>query len=412
MKTNLVFRIMAALFLAAALLGLALPVRAAPPNGVDHLRGRWDGVIENLYGDDQPFRLLLGQSGPDPNDPQAALYNGCMAVGDGADFAPVSARVVILGNEKFNLTLFGTVTGGGFVIKLTGLIETRKPPVTDDSAGGAWQTSDGEGDWSAVHHDRREVKCPAVDIGDGLWFFGDTYAAVGLDSEEIGHAETLLESYTNIVSSGMLVNTPDGGIVFVPPFTDIFSPQINFVDNFRYLNNIPGFPNSGGVYTFTLLDVFGQPIPGATAADIWTGCPQDAPRNVSASVNGNGIAVTWDPVPPAPGFDPSGFPPLGFYQIGLNPLSGGDGGYGAGQMLVTQHLIPFADFGGFAPGNPDGFDFGSGLTSLTDGVYFFEVVAFAEAPSGSGGVRLECQIRAWDEQVYFNKSGSMITILP
>ncbi len=397
--------------LLAALAISVIPAGAAPPNSVDHLRGRWDGAIQNLYSEDQPFRLLLDRSGPDPNDPQAALYNGCMAVGDGADFAPVSARVVALGNEEFDLAIFGTVTGGGFVIKLTGLARTFGAGVTDDDAAGQWQTAEETGDWSAIHHDRRQVKCPAVEFDDGLFFGGDVYGIVGIAPEgEEGSQGTILESFTNIVSSAVRVNLPGGGTMIIPFFTDLFSPGVDFINTFRFLGDQGGLPVSGGTYTFTLLDAFGDPIPGATATDVWQSCEVDAPRNVSAALDATGLVLTWDAVAPVAGFDPSAAEPLGFYQIELGSLSG-DGGFGAGGIHLTSHLIPFAGFGGYALGFPDGENYGNSLLELPDGSYVIDTITFAQAVH-AGGVGLECQVRAWEEQVRFEKSGGTITLLP
>ena len=60
--------------------------------------------------------------------------------------------------------------------------------------------------------------------------------------------------------------------------------QVDFIDEFRFLGNLDGFPEAGGTYTFTLLNVHGQPIAGATTSDTWLACTVDAPRNVSATV--------------------------------------------------------------------------------------------------------------------------------
>jgi hypothetical protein len=382
-------------------------VFAAPPNGVDHLRGRWDGVIQNLLGADQPFRLLLDDFGLDPNDPQAVLYGGCMSVGDGS-FAPVSARVVILGNEQFDMTLYATA--GGSIIKMEGPLETFAPSVTDDTAFGKWKTADEGGDWAAIHHDRRNPKCPAVEIGDDLYFRAGVNAIVGIHPDESRDEGNTLEGFSNIVSSGMQVELPDGNNLVVLFFTDLFTPNVDFINEFRFLESYPGLPIVGGIYKFTLLDVFGQPIEGATMEDVWYACTVDAPRNVAATVDSTGMQVTWYAVTPGPGFDPSGSPPLGFYQIELYSAGGSE--YGANSIHSPVHIIPLASFGGVAPGSPDGSDFGKALSELDDGVYFFDVISFSEGVPGSDSVGLECQIRAYAEQIRFKKSDSKITILP
>ncbi|TAN32130.1 hypothetical protein EPN28_04935 [Patescibacteria group bacterium] len=332
-----------------------------------------------------------------------------MAVGSGGQYTPISARVIVSGSGQFDVTIFGTPLGS--VIKLTGLAETRGAGITDDSVDGAWQTQDAWGDWSAFHHDRRNPKCPAVEIGNGLHFRGDVSAARFKRAAESIGEQTILEGMTNIVSSGMRVTLPDGNSVDVPSYTDIFSPSVNFIDSFRFTTLFPGLPVSGGNHAFALLDIFGQPIPGATSNDVWNACLQDAPRNVSAIVNADGILATWNPVPVVPGFDPSGSPSLGFYQIEIRQDLGGDL-YGASLILNSSHLIPFLDFGGVGPGVPDGNNFGSSLLELGNGTYVFDVIAFSKGVPGTASAGLECQVRAVDEQIHFEKSGATITVLP
>lgn len=389
-----------------AMLGSSSDAFAAPPKGVDHLRGRWDGVVEGVFDGNQPFVLMLDEFHADPNDPSATLYNGCMAVGAGAGYAPVSARFVSLGGGNYDMTLFGTA--GSSVIKLVGVASTNDATVTDDPASGEWQTADQAGNWSAYHHDRREPQCPSVQLGEGLYFGGDTYGVVGINPDESRNEGTILEGFSNIVSSGMRVTLPNGDTVVAPLFTDLFSPTVDFIDSFRFLANFGGLPVSAGTYSFTLLDVFGQPIPGASNTDVWFACAMDAPHNVSAVVDGDGIHVTWDAVAPASGFDPANF--IGFYQIELGPETGA-GGYGANDIHVPAHLIPALNFGGFSTGSPDGYDFGNALEELSNGTYQFSVISFSVG-FGPGASGLECQIRANDELIRFDKFGDTITLLP
>ncbi|MBI2334129.1 MAG: hypothetical protein HYU84_18545 [Chloroflexi bacterium] len=400
-------KILPTIFLTAILLvSLVNVAHAAPPNGVDHLRGRWDGVIHGLFDGDQPFVLMLDEFHPDPNDASATLYNGCMAVGADAAFAPVSARFTPLGSGNYDMTLFGTAMGS--VIKLEGNASTNDATVTDDPASGMWQTANQGGDWSAYHHDRREPSCPAVQLGDEIYFYASVNAVVGVDGENRNEGN-IIEGFSNIVSSGLQATLPDGSSVTIPFFTDLFSPNVNFVDNFRYLEGFPDLPVAGETYTYTLLDVFGQPIPGTTVTDVWYDCTTDAPRNVTAVVDVDGIHVTWDASVSAPGFDPLNF--IGFYQIELYPDGGGEFGYGSNWIQTPEHLIPFAQFGGSGAGSPNGNDFGYSLSELPDGFYSFDVVAFSEA-FGAGSVGLECQIRANDERTHFQKSGDAVILLP
>jgi hypothetical protein len=145
--------------------------------------------------------------------------------------------------------------------------------------------------------------------------------------------------------------------------------------------------------------------------DIWFGCPQDPPRNVSASLVTGGLDLSWDAVSPVLGFDPSDSIPQGFYHLEMWDDTFQEHQYGA-QSWLTSHLIPENAFGGFAPGSPDGFDFGKSLDELEDGAYTLVVFAFAEAPQGDGGVRLECHVRAQEEEIHLEISGDTITLLP
>ncbi|MBM3180366.1 MAG: hypothetical protein FJZ86_08425 [Chloroflexi bacterium] len=404
MLRKILFPILLTFALLASLVGVA---HAAPPKGVDHLRGRWDGVIQGLFDGDQPFVLMLDEFHPDPNDPLATLYNGCMAVGANAAFAPVSARFTPLGSGNYDMTLFGTALGS--VIKLEGGASTNDATVTDDPASGAWQTANQGGDWTAYHHDRREPSCPTVQLGGELFFDASINGIVGIQPDESRNEGNIIEGFSNIVSSGLKAALPDGSSVTIPFYTDLFSPNVNFVDNFRYLQDFPNLPAAGETYTFTLLDVFGDPIPGTTVTDVWYACAADAPRNVAATMDTDGIHVTWNAPASAPGFDPANF--VGFYQIELYPDGGGGFGFGSNGVASPAHLIPFNSFGGGAPGSPDGFDFGSSLSELENGVYYFDVISFSEA-FGAGSVGLECQIRAYDEQVRFEKSGDTVILLP
>ncbi len=90
-----------------------------------------------------------------------------------------------------------------------------------------------------------------------------------------------MESYTKIVPSATPVEMPDGSSRIRPFFTDLFSPDIDFINEFRFLDTPEGFLERGGTYPFTRLDVNGRPIEGATAGDIWLACPVDPVRKVS-----------------------------------------------------------------------------------------------------------------------------------
>ena len=170
---------------------------------------------------------------------------------------------------------------------------------------------------------------------------------------------------------------------------------------FRFLTIESGSPAIAEAVTFTLLDVFGDPIEGATSVDVWNGCFQGAPQNVAGTfASGQHIDVSWDPVATASGFDPpSG---VGFYQIGIEDRYGATTDNG-----TTTHLIPWNPFAPGSPGQPDGIDFGLSLSELDDGIFGIDVIAFAE-DVGPGGRGTACQVR--DDPIFFEKLGTDITI--
>jgi hypothetical protein len=381
-----------------------------PPVGVDHLRGRWDGVVKNLNDADQSLTLLLNDFAPDPDNSAAMLATGCLAVGEAKALTPIAARAVSLGNNNFDLTVLGTVAGDseGFTIRLAGLVETFGAGIQDDRVSGKWTTAEAENGWSATHHDRRRSKCPPVSDIPGLFFDVDVYVAHNYNVDDLVDRLTIFGGRTNIVSTGMLVTRPDGSKTVVPFFTDIFSPNVDFISQFRYSKEEPGDPTNGKVYTFTLLDALGNPIPGATETDIWTACRQNPPRNVNAVVTSElNISLSWAPVQVVPGFDPTN--EVGFYQIGLHLRPEGPTLYGANLIQSANHLIPWNDFGGSAPGSPDGFDYGVGISQLDNGDYVIDVLSFSVSAPDDPGHGLECQVSDFAEDLFFTKADNTIT---
>jgi hypothetical protein len=207
----------------------------------------------------------------------------------------------------------------------------------------------------------------------------------------------------------MRVDRPDGTSVVVPFYTDIFSPDVDFISQFRYLENYDGDPTSGEPYTFTLLDALDNPIPGTSQTDVWTGCLTNPPRSLAANVLGNlDIDLSWTPVAEVPGFDPADG--VGFYQICIGPwdFEGGTT-YGANGIASPTHIIPWNGFGGWAPGFPDGYDNGSALSELEDGNYELLVEAFSQPDPANPGRGHECAVKDYAENLYFNKMGESIT---
>jgi hypothetical protein len=391
--------------------------------GVDELRGQWDINLQDENGESvYSVTLFLNDIAPDPNDPEELLSAGCMKSNEAGFLAPLSL-IATQTDDGYIINFFSTALIDEyyqpFVIEFNGDVIVNGRGVKDDEVSGSFysepNSSTWEGSWSGIHHDRRRKKCPPVEIPP-LSFWGDVRLQKNLRGETVELKKTILEAQTDIVSSGVLVENPDGSTIILPPFTDIFSPDVDFVSRFRYV--IPfdeadeNDPIAGEPYYFTLLDLLGNPIPGATTTDIWTECLITAPSNIKAkNLDNKDIEVKWDPVDLEDGFDPANG--IGFYQIeigGSNPWTPDK--YGSNHIKSIWHIVPWGDFNPGYPGVPDGNDLGEGLSHFPDGEFSIRVEAFSRPPSGSGGFGHECVVVDFDENRFFKKEGDTINIIP
>jgi hypothetical protein len=377
--------------------------------GVDDLRGQWQFTVEGLP--EYPNLIVfVNDLGPATNGENENVYvaTGCMEMPATGVLTPMSMQATDKGNEIYDLNILSTVYPNPFVIQFLGSASVNESSVVDDKAAGSFRTEKKQGTWSAVHHDRRRTECPPVDEipPPGLTFNADVLVGQLLRNGVVETESTILDATTNIVSTRMLVEQPDGTKITVPPFTDVFSPNVDFITQFRYLKLEVGVtPPSGGVHTFTLLDALSNPIAGTTKTDVWTACLADPPKDVSWEVKSNlDIDLSWSPVSSVPGFDPPNG--QGYYQI---ELSGGS--YGANVIRSPTHIVPWDDFGGtIAAGTPDGFDYGKALSQLDNDIYLLAVISFSLPAPGTAGQRIECQSREIQEFLTVNKQEASITI--
>jgi hypothetical protein len=384
----------------------------AAENGVDDLRGRWD--IEAYFSEGEPVPdivLYVNEMRASALLANTYYANGCMRSTDTNAFMPLSIRAIYdPQTNTYDVAIYSTVIppeGGPFVIRFTGVVNVYGESVKDDRADGELRTDFSPGgEWNAVHHDRRITKCPSIrDIGLGAQ--GDVYTHLDLGNN---HISTVYETYTIIVSSGMLIEAPDGSTVIAQEYTDIFSPDVDFVGRFRFVLDKEGQPISSGVYKFTLLDIFGDPIPGTESTDVWMGCSQGAPVNLTAAYEpGSGVTLGWDAVPDVAGeFEPG--LGIGFYQIGIDPFNWqGMHGYGSNLIQTPLHLIPWNPFEPGSDGNPNGFDYGVSLFEFADGNYAVNVYAFANPNPQNGGTGLECDVMDSSHKLVMTKQGDNLT---
>lgn len=400
-------RVLLTLALAVSLVGmLAVPTAAkdtTPERGVDDLRGRWD--VETEVGS---FQFFVNDLGPKAEAVDTYVAAGCMTtVGGGT--APLALQAVDNLNGTYEVIVLSSVVPppdpgvppeqtAPFVIRFDGVVEVFGSGVSDDVAAGSWTTEGEEGSWTGIHHDRRRTRCPETQP-DGLFFEADVLAVVA------GSSETLFGGGGNIVAAEMRVITPDGREIRVAPFTDLFSPSVDFVSEFRFGGGEDGFPIVGEPYELVLLNARGEPILGTETTDVWFGCTHEAPTGLNANQTApaGDVIISWDAVADAPGFDPAN--EVGFYQIEM--YGPDDQVYGANLIPNPYHTIPWDPFVPGEEGPP--FNFGSSMSELADGEYNVDVIAFSESAPENPGHGLECQVRDERESLLMTKSGADLT---
>jgi|GEM_PF-2120611 len=429
------------LIVLAVLLALSItsPVFAATPatneptiaNGVDLFRGSWQGQVTLPNGIVRQINMYFNSFASDSNNANVFKASGYFSndpIGGkkraDAPTLPMMASCRQINTTAYEVIILATfqippeLGSGTTIVKFVGTAKMGGSSVTDDTITGTWYADGGDGStvsgpWSANHLDRRNVKAPQVDINQpGLYFSVDTYCGLigpGNVPPEMRGSGTILGVMSNIVMDSVKVTYPDGTVLTIPKYTDVFSPNVDWINSFRFCTGAPGMPIAGGTYTFTALDVVGNPIPGVQATDIWVGVePASPPANVDAVVTAEGILLSWDESPVITGsFDPASG--LGFYQLTLYRVqpdgSWGEDVFGVGGIYSLSHLIPM-DKSDFVQG-----DLGLALNEMGDGVYAISSCVHSVTPAGSAGHGFEYNNTNPDETVYFEIEDGAITIL-
>lgn len=403
----------------AALIILTGSAVHAMSNGVDDLRGRWDvdwDFADNPDDPPGPLTWYVQDIIPNPDRENAYLANGCMHSPDTGVWAPLSLQAIYQSEENaYELQIYSTIVpfeGEPFVIRFDGWFEVNGSDVVDDQADGTFVSEPGEGEWSARHHDRRRPECPAVEAPE-LNFDHDVYTHNDR-SYSPAHISTLLEGFTKIVSSAMQITAPDGEVIIAPFYTDLFSPEVNFISDFRFITSYQGAPIVDQLYSFVLLDALGEPISGTEREDFWTGCPQEAPTDlfVSEIAMTDDVLLSWTFVPVVSGqFEPAADPQIGMYQIGVGPLQEGATDFGANGIKTPSHMLPWNHFNPGDQGNPDGWDYGVSLSELEDNDYLVSVEAFSQPDPSSGAYGHECSAFKTTEFLVMTKQGDQLSFI-
>jgi hypothetical protein len=374
--------------------------------------GTWDVAVPGSAGAAGPFELCI--TGARPGDEAGSwLAAGCM--GRSGSLAPAAVFVSesVAGPWEIIITAtldLGEIIDVAPVVELSGPIELNGPGPGDDHAGGPdalvrWEDGELAG-WTAIHLSADTEPCPAVVSEGGLLsLFHNLSAHIHIvDGER--RITTNFVTETNIVSSGVLLTPPGGETMLLQPNTDIFTPWVDFVTDFRFEGGVAGFPTVGEPYGFVLLDALGEPLAGTQREDVWERCEVEPPTDFVLEVLDDGsLRVSWTPSEPAFGFDPENA--IGVYQVQVRAP---DGEMVAGaETDRPEHVLPWEDFGGEAPGDPSGFSYGAGLGDLENGTYFVGVGVYAQDwndPHASTACRVENR----DEGVSVSKSEEGISV--
>ncbi len=416
-KWIVILIVIAIILLAIILLFMLKPgQKAQPPSD---LYGVWE--VNGAFleaGVETRLLLHIVLLEPAPDQPNTYLGTGCMQTEASGGQAPLSLQAEYDADTgSYTLNMLSTLIaseleGGAAVIRLVGAAEMGSGGIRNDRLSGTAYTAAGEVAWHGEHSTHDIVLCPPG-LDSALSFLGEF--GLHRDLAYIPPFDvTNFHGETNIVSFQMLAEAPEGTAYLADFHTDIFSPDVNFIDLFRFDTHLVGTALPGQAYHFTLLDVLGQPVPGAADDDTFRRCDQGAATNLRAGVSGWRIylELTWDAPEIIPGyFDPeNGY---GSYQLVLEHTPWRESGmlYGA-ETITTLHHAPWNSFEPGAAGSPDGNDYGISLSELEDGQYILFVGTFSyyEPPEGESGY--DCRVQDSRHALFINKQENEIAVQP
>lgn len=232
-------------------------------NGVDIFRGSWMGKI-SINEDTTQTNLYFGESVLDEGGFKTSGY---FSVGEfgaqkraKATQLPMMVQITNLGDGIYDLIILANVIisddngeSKTTIMKLTGTAKMGGSGVTDDILDGIWYLDgpDGksQGLWSAVHLDRRNIEVPEIIPEPPLNFNADLKIHLGGKGGQTPIEERnpvyAFDVGSNIVMDSVRVTFPDGSSVILPPYTDVFSPDVNWINQFRFSDGYQGLPIKG-----------------------------------------------------------------------------------------------------------------------------------------------------------------------
>jgi hypothetical protein len=383
----------------------------------DDLLGKWSLMADlpDSFGEGNLI-LVLNEINADPEIENRFLGTGCMQTISSGEWAPLSMQADYdeeSGSYDWNglSTLIpDTSENEAAVIHFIGNAMMASRRGDNDTVSGNSYSSLGEISWEGIHASTETAGCPET-ISERLFLDGSVGVRRDLATTQPTDIANFLTE-TNIVSSKLMIEAPNGEKIVADYQTDIFNPNVDFISQFRYHFANEGTPEMNTLYKFSLLDQNGKAIPGADFIDAFRNCDHGAAANYQFTFDpGQFFELTWEsPKIISGSFDPENG--HGFFQITIEKYPQQEGGfvYGA-EGYKNTHRIPWITFVPGSPGAPDGFDYGISLSEFENGEYEISIFSYNryDPPEGENGH--DCWVFDSRENIVFLKEGDQLTLI-
>ena len=201
---------------------------------------------------------------PAPDRPNTYLGTGCMQTESSGGQAPLSLQAEYDAETgSYTLNMLSTLIapeleGGAAVIRLVGAAEMGSPAGSGTTASAAPPIPPPARSPGVGNMPRTILFCALPGLDSALSFLGEF--GLHRDLAYIPAFDvTNFHGETNIVSFQMRAEAPDGTAYLADYHTDIFSPDVNFIDLFRFDTHLVGTALPGQAYQFHPAERAGVP---------------------------------------------------------------------------------------------------------------------------------------------------------
>ena len=374
-----------------------IDLKSADPN--KDLLGIWDNRLDFLNAAPEELSEIsfhLNQFEQSTNDSSVFNGTGCMLNSDLGTTMPLSFQATY--NES--LSNYGVIIMSTFIdsgadfeaslIRFQASISPGSPSTVESSAEGDFTTGTTSGNWSGTRQSLEKTEC-IFESGMDAFFYADLYIHKITEVSPPMYG-TFLDVGTTLAVSSVQVEDPDGKIISLDSYADFWTPDVDFVTEFRFLANIESEALQDRPYVFTFYDILGEPIEGAVFTDKYGGCEYGNPTNITIELILENnlppqVHLSWDsPVILTENIEGNS------YQIILHAETEQMDVYGAEGVLETTHILPWETFESGVQGFPDGSDYGVSLGSLEDGIYKITVGAWFLGNEDNGERGSNCSV--------------------